>query len=746
MHAGRCLASLAALALGVIAASAVPSATVSAQAIPTPEDPVARAAFDVLDKHCARCHQDGLLADRLQPAKNFGHVLMLDRLASDPRYVAPGNPDGSRIVTQLLNREMPYDVYYEADLSHPLPNDADVTALRTWIAALGTKQDAACTDRAFIAPSDEIALMAADLEQIQRTRMADTRYLTLTHLHNACATDAEMAVYRHGAVKLLNSLSSVSDVVRLEAIDPDGAILRFNLKDLGWMPEDWDLILAVYPYAAVPVSKAFDLLATDTLTLLPYVRADWFAFTAAQPPLYNRLLKLPDDFADLQGALGVNVTANLQRFVAKRAGFQTSGVSHSNRLIERHTIPTGYFWTSYDFSGNGDRQNLFAFPLGPGDGPFDFAHDGGETIFSLPNGFQGYALHTAYGERLDKAPTDIVFDPGRRDRTVTNGISCMGCHDQGIRKATDEIRASVMVGDAFPEPVREVVEALYPTPDEMDALFEADASRFATAMRAAGLDPALKLNGVEMINALAKRYEDGVSRQLAAAELGMDLATFQAVLEAADDPEAMRLAGRLAQGLVPRDAFEAQFLALADLVSDLSPLGLGDLIATVDEPEATVFERPLEHRRDFDLALFSDRPAYRVGDLAVFTVATEEACYLTLINVDSAGTATVIFPNRFQEDNLILPGADLLFPADDAPFQFRLADPGTETVIAICSLEDRAVDAIAIDRDSVFTDLGDYDTHLSRAITVEAKAVPVGGKQMTPSDIVARTAITITVD
>src|SRR5437773_379124 len=68
----------------------------SADPIAPPADPVARAAFDVLDKHCTRCHQEGRLIDRERPAKNFGNVLKLDAIAADPHYVLPGNPYGSK--------------------------------------------------------------------------------------------------------------------------------------------------------------------------------------------------------------------------------------------------------------------------------------------------------------------------------------------------------------------------------------------------------------------------------------------------------------------------------------------------------------------------------------------------------------------------------------------------------------------------------------------------------------------------
>jgi len=74
----------------------------------TPSDPAAKAAFDVLEKHCSRCHQDGRLSKRLKPAKNFGFVLRLDELAKTPQLVLPGNPDGSKLFNRVVNKEMPY--------------------------------------------------------------------------------------------------------------------------------------------------------------------------------------------------------------------------------------------------------------------------------------------------------------------------------------------------------------------------------------------------------------------------------------------------------------------------------------------------------------------------------------------------------------------------------------------------------------------------------------------------------------
>ena len=76
-------------------------------------------------------------------------------------------------------------------------------------------------------------------------------------------------------------------------------------------------------------------------------------------------------------------------------------------MIERHPSRSGYFWTSYDFAGNKGKQNLYEHPLGP-KGNNAFEHDGGETIFSLPNGFQAYYLNTADGKALNTGPTSTL--------------------------------------------------------------------------------------------------------------------------------------------------------------------------------------------------------------------------------------------------------------------------------------------------------------------------------------------------
>lgn len=707
-----------AVAAGLALAIAGPSVAQDAKAknsaadvaIVPPSDPVARAAFDVLDAHCARCHQSGKLVDRERPAKNFGNILKLDEMATNPHYVLPGNPLGSKLFRQIVDKEMPYDIYYEGS-SHKPPSEADLKALETWVSALGNKAVASCETHKFILPDDMVTFMAADIEKQRPQRRATTRYLTLTHLANVCADPAAMKVYQQGAVKFLNSLSRSSDVVKLETVDPEGSILRFNLLDLGWKPTDWDNVIAVYPYNAVPDTELSRTLASGAATPIPYVRADWFVFTASQPPLYDVLLQLPNTFQQLAREQGVDVEANIRNFVAQRAAFQRSGVSQNNRLIERHPSRNGFFWTSYDFAGNRDRQSLFSFPLGP-TGPNAFHHDGGETIYSLPNGFQAYYLNTAKGDRLDKGPTAIVRDPSRKDFSVTNGISCMGCHDQGMRKAKDDVRELVLQGRTFPKDVRDAVEGLYPRHDKMDALIEGDAKRFADAMKRAGLDPALKLNGIEMINALAKRYEDDIDLTLAAAELGLKKTEFNDGV--ADVKQKFKpLVRRLAQGAVPRDQFEVSFRGVVPDLTDLK------LVSVRNGRPVQPTVQPI--RNSDDLSLTSDRDSYRLGDTPVFTIVSPRDCFLTLADIDERGEGTVLLPNTFQRDNFIRAGVPVQFPGAGAPFQFRMKDKGTETVTAVCATQAGGGDRIQHDfNKNQFTPVPNYTQTLARSIAVEA--------------------------
>jgi hypothetical protein len=556
----------AATGLALMAAPAL------AQNIPVPSDPVAKAAFDVLEKHCARCHQEGLLSardrdgvlrERKTPAKSFGNVLLLEEMVEAGSLIEPGNPGASSLAKLMRDKEMPYDVYLEG-VKFDEPSEAEIKAVEAWIAAIGAT--GSCEGHKFVGMKDMVRMMTADLETLPKARAKGTRYLYLTQLTNVCTKDKFMEAYRQGAIKLVNSLSRSAEVVRIETIDPERSILRINIDDLGWAAADWETLVASYPYAIQPDTRLVSVLETSTGTKASFVRADWFAFAASRPGMYEKLLKLPKTFRDLAREQGVDVAGNIRKLAARRAGVQASlereSPSPNNRLLERHSSKFGYFWTTYDFAGTKGRQSLFQRPLGPG-GAKGFVHDASETIFSLPNGFQGYFMSSAKGDFLQKSQSNVLRDKyNRRDPAIVNAISCMRCHVAGILDAQDEIRPAVLASASLAKADKEAIEALYPPPDKMTLIMAEDAKRFADAMLRAGLDPSLKLNGVEVIFALSQAYEANVNLVRMAAEFGLTKDDFIKI--SADVGREFRtLIRRVAVGPVPRDEVETIFKDLA---------------------------------------------------------------------------------------------------------------------------------------------------------------------------------------
>ena len=385
-----------------------------------------------------------------------------------------------------------------------------------------------------------------------------------------------MQSYRHGLSKLVNSLSWGKRVVAPKAVDQAGTIMRIDLRDYEWNEKTWDAIVARSPYGVVPDSEAARACAEATRCQLPHVRADWFVAVASRPSLYHDILQLPRSEGELEKMLRVDVLENLRQERAVRAGFNSSGVSRNNRLIERHESGNTVYWKSYDFGGNTGRQNLFAHPIGPDETETAFLHDGGEIIFSLPNGLQAYLLVDGKGQRIDKGPTAIVSDPRRPDRAVENGLSCMSCHARGVIEKADQIRGHALKNTtAFSRGAMETLLALYPPADKMTALMRADAKRFQEAVARTGAP----LSATEPIAALAARFEAELDLPLVAAESGVVPADLLKALDRQPDLAKQLGPIRLDGGTVQRQVFVDTFQDLVVALKQGSVLSSRNLTA-----------------------------------------------------------------------------------------------------------------------------------------------------------------------
>ena len=165
--------------------------------------------------------------------------------------------------------------------------------------------------------------------------------------------------------------------------------------------------------------------------------------------------------------------------------------------------------------------------------------------------------------------------------------------------------------------------------------------------------------------------------------------------------------------------------------------------------------------------VWSDRESYAAGDAATFYAQSNEDCYLTLVNVDRAGRATVLFPNEFEQNNLLPSNRETRIPATDSPYRFRFKEKGRETLVGICTRNQRMPEGIRHDFDRLrFTVLGDWQLFLKDQPSIEdarrddaaserprptpkrgrAKEEPRVDRRVVVPDVQTRTAITFDVN
>ncbi|HET6571998.1 MAG TPA: c-type cytochrome domain-containing protein [Fimbriiglobus sp.] len=482
------------------------------------DDELARKARRIFEANCHRCHgRDGAVEGGLNYVTDLGKLVARKK-------VVPGKPDGSRLFRRLDDGSMP------PEGENPRPSADDVAVIRKWIAA-GAPGDPTSAVRKPISSADVQDLGLADLEKFDRRARRFQRYFTLAHLHNAGLGDDELQTFRNALSKLVNSLSWHPTVRVPEPIDPAKTVLRIDLRWYSWDASTWNRVLGEYPYGVLDDSVTARAVVVGTATKMPIVRGDWFVATASRAPLYYDLLQVPQNLAELERQLRVDAEADIRQDRVARVGFNGSGVSRFNRVLERHPSVHGAYWRTYDFDEPPanlidraagtllpDRRNIFAFPLGPGLVERPFQHAGGEAIFELPNGLHGYIVVRADNTRLDKGATAIVSDPRRPDRAVEAGVSCMSCHLTGINPKADQVRDHLAKNPkAFTRADAELIRGLYPPKEKSLKLMAEDAKRYTAAVAKAGA----KVGRTEAVSTITLRYEADLDLPQAAAEVGL---------------------------------------------------------------------------------------------------------------------------------------------------------------------------------------------------------------------------------
>jgi serine/threonine-protein kinase len=680
MFAPRSQLSRCLLAGGVLFAGLLPVAAAQAPG------GTAAAVKQLFTERCLECHGG---------KKTSAGVKILDRdLLVGKKKIVPGKP-GDSLLLQLLTDKtgggMPPP-------EKPPLTAAQIDTVRRWLAegAPPFPADAATAGpQAVKGPLGVRYVLKSILDDVRRLpdeQRRSVRYFSLVHVLNAGTTKEELDQHRDALTKTINHLTWKRNLVRPVAVEPTHTVFRVDLRDLGWdlrpyrrvvdgkpgpaSPLNlWDLVLLEYPYGQMyehtdvysSVLREF-LVPAGQVRPVAFVRADWFVSVATQPPLYHDLLLLPQNLGDLEKMLKVDADDDVKSFRAVRGGMIDSGVSRNNRAVERHATAFGAYWKSADFKTSSEKENLLADPI-------NLHPTGGEMIFNLPNGLQGYYVANAKGERLDSAPTEIVTDKLANDKIVRNGLSCIRCHDVGMKEAKDVVRPTVIdllkvASRVYQFDQREVLR-LYPPQERLDRLLEADGNRFQAAMRKAlGKEPA-----GDPVTPVSQHFlYERLTLAQASAELG--LAQPRGLKDLFVRPEFVNegLAPLAAGRPVARDAWEDYYDRVA------RQLGLGKPVVALDglaranyQTNGTPFT--LEVRTNKGTNTFE-----KGKDEVVLFVKASKDVHVEVIATGSRGHKSILVPATTR----IKAGEEFRFPPKGRKLTAP-AVPGQEEIAVIAS-------------------------------------------------------------
>ena len=509
---------------------------------------IAQQAYLIFQQSCLGCHHGEHGA--------FREDLIIEHTALiNTGVIIAGNPDDSEFYKRLIEDtpekpRMPW--------GQPALTEAALTTIRQWIAMGAPNWEVPPPDVNFITTETMFTAIETHLSTLDSFSRPFARYFTMTHLYNTGETPETLRAYRIALSKLVNSLSWGFQIINPHPIEAQETIFYIDLRDYEWDTRDaWTRIEEVYPYTIeFDATTQAGLLARLTNLRqamdcqVPVVHADWFLATASLPPLYHDILDLPKTERELERELGIDVARNIQSAPGVRvwrAGTNDSGVSVNNRVVERHTSRYGAYWKSHDFASSVGAKNIFTHPL-------SFDRDGGEVIFNLPNGLQAYYISDALGTRIDVAPTDIVSNPAASDPAVRNGLSCIGCHTEGMKEFEDGVR-SVIEQAVDPGFDKDHALRLYVEKGVMDGWVSKDTQRYREALELTGS----VFGGIEPVHRFYEAFQEPLDASQAAAAIGMERATFLEKIRGNPSLQNLGLTGLLSGGNVKRDVWDSNF-------------------------------------------------------------------------------------------------------------------------------------------------------------------------------------------
>ncbi|MEQ1648853.1 MAG: DUF4384 domain-containing protein [Hyphomicrobiaceae bacterium] len=710
--------------LGLIAVAAVMPVSYfiamaqAQEAVPkSPEDPIAAKAYRVLEQACASCHQAGQLKGVANPAGDFGNILDLDAVLTNPARVVPGQPEASKLFTMMAARSMPPDG--ASDSAEIGIEQLDV--VREWIVRASTTQ-VTCPQTNLKTGRDVAAQATAYFDTLDAAKAKTVRLLSLAPLGNACAGKDELAGYGQALATVLNSLSWGLETVALKPVDADGVLLAIDLSLLGWDLDQWEALVTTSPYgASVPVTAA---LAAKSGSRAPILRGDWFAKATLRAPLYYELLGLPDRLPELLAGLKLEPGTGTQSG-SRRVGIKSSTVARGNRLIERYAFANGAAWLSSEFAPTVSRPDLFESTMTPlpdgalGDHPTGVVRPDATLMhFNLPNGFRAFFMSNGDGQRINDAPHSILTDQAKPSLRVGVAQACLSCHARDATGVTssikDDLLARLVNNSTLARDAKDRAIGRHFQPESLAEAVAIDNERLSKAQREVSVERKTLIAGLQPVAALLARYGQPLTRALFAAELGLTATAPElAAIEARASPAAKSTLTRLHLGLVSRADVERISPEIHTLLAGGAASTSASAHSATSSPTQTT--APTDSVEEIELVLETEKVRYKSGEVLSVSARVNRTCNLTVLTIDPHGRATVIYPNDFEPSNTLEAGRLLRVPAASAPYQLRLAEKGRETIVGVCSSSQKWIDGMRHDFEKQrFTSLGDYRAFMLR--------------------------------
>jgi hypothetical protein len=184
---------------------------------PVRTDVVALGISDMLERSCGGCHAGGLDAPGLEGGFDIGELIARG-------MIVPGSSATSPLIQNLSHGRTPYS-------DRPVPTAGDIALITRFIDGLRTEPPPSCERLPFLGLDEAWAAMLADVNAFPEAERRFLRYLGVSYASNAGSCGAALDEQRHALFKVVNTLSTASEIRVPEPIDSDERLYRVDLRD-----------------------------------------------------------------------------------------------------------------------------------------------------------------------------------------------------------------------------------------------------------------------------------------------------------------------------------------------------------------------------------------------------------------------------------------------------------------------------------------------------------------------------------